>query len=286
MNNPKVTSNNRRDERKRKRESVSIATLVNPNFEELSRQFPTFREAYQAALARKGKFEATPEFSLALSRALLQIHWNLQLPHFDSLHHLCPPIPNRYFFVQWLQSVVLPSSVRSFESPAVGAGGASFSGLSCAPLRGLDLGTGAAAIYALLFAAAEPAVTLVATDVDPHSVTQAAANVRANHLESRVQVRLVRPTDSQRRLQHLRPHIAAHAATTALVSDEDPWPKGPLRCSLDELPEDFGCGHLDFCMTNPPFFDSMEGAPAPRADGRERIVMTNEEGKVQSVSMS
>lgn len=73
------------------------------NFEELARQYPNFRLAWEAtksAQRERGSASfsscVTQDFSIQLTRAMLQALFRLKLPYLDE-DHLCPPIPNRFF---------------------------------------------------------------------------------------------------------------------------------------------------------------------------------------------
>jgi 23S rRNA A1618 N6-methylase RlmF len=255
--------------KRHEREDVSFESLVTPNFEELARRFPDFGRAWkavhQAQVESGGSFgsHVTQDFSVALTKALLHIHWGLTLNHLP-LHHLCPPVPNRYFYVKWIQGDLLPllASANYFQ-----------------PIRflqktGLDIGTGATAIYPLLFvsSSAKQPYRIFATDVDVDSVQLAAGNVQDNRLGSSIQIHQVAPTDSQQR-QERRDGIGGK-------SDQrhDEVPVGPLRRSLEHLPRGTA---LDFCMTNPPFYDDTVDSERtnPRAgDQRNRTAMTVSEG--------
>lgn len=236
---------------KRKRGAVSFESLVTPNFEELARQFPDFGRAYRQVIAEqavhKGPLTAfvTQDFSIGLAKALLHVHWGLALTHLPD-HHLCPPIPNRFFYVNWIQQEILPS-IRHFDCER------SYCRV------GLDIGTGATCIYPLLFVATSE-YHMIATDVDADAIQLATANVQSNHLESHIQVLQVPPSDRQCTDGGLRL-----------------FPIGPLRQSVALQPNTA----IDFCMTNPPFFDdsvSVERTNPRVGDGRDRTAMTASEG--------
>jgi methyltransferase len=239
---------------KRKRDpdaEVSFECLVTPDFEELARRFPDFGYAYKDVLQQQhlhgGHFSSfvTQEFSIALTKALLHVHWKLALTHLPS-HHLCPPVPNRYFMVQWMLQQVLPSTRQYFYTQR------QFT------YQGMDIGTGATAIYPLIIAAVSNQrgrpYNIHATDIDAESVALARENVRSNHMESQILVHLV-PNTSQ-------PEC------------------GPLSTSLACLPLEREMRTLDFCLTNPPFFDDSTTTTTENrlGDGRARTSMTVSEG--------
>ncbi|EPQ50290.1 hypothetical protein GLOTRDRAFT_123633 [Gloeophyllum trabeum ATCC 11539] len=122
---------------------------------------------------------------------------------------LCPPVPNRLNYILWLQDIVRETS----DNP---------DGL----VRGIDIGTGASAIYPLLACRLQPNWHFVATEIDQASYNHALANVLANGLADRVQV--VRAS-----------------------------PDAPLL-PLGSLPDDT----FDFTMCNPPFYASKEEVDA------------------------
>ena len=237
--------------------SLELLKLVeNPNFEELSRRYPEFHQAWkevqekQHSIKGKATFSSciTQKFTIALSRSLLHAYFELRLPHLPD-HHLCPPIPNRFFFLHWIDSYLL--RLQGFVSD-------SSYGLERAQRRTLclDIGVGATCIYPLLAARALNYQVLGA-DIDGQALEIAQQNVNANNLSSRIRLSHVDLTHSQ---------------------DSSLPPGGPLTRSLQA----FGPSNErpDFCMTNPPFYDpdAME-QEAPRAgDGRERTNMTTSEG--------
>jgi 23S rRNA A1618 N6-methylase RlmF len=262
--------------KRHEREDVSFESLVTPNFEELARRFPDFGRAWKvvhyAQIESGGSFgsHVTQDFSIALTRALLHIHWGLTLNHLP-LHHLCPPIPNRYFYVKWIQGNLLPllTSANYFQ-----------------PIRfmqqtGLDIGTGATAIYPLLFvSSANQPYRIFAADVDADSVELAKENILDNRLLTSIQLHQVTPTDRQQQGQQLDGIGGENMSDPQ--QDHDTIPVGPLRRSLEHLgPARGSVTALDFCMTNPPFYDDTVDSTRidPRAgDQRKRTAMTVSEG--------
>jgi len=93
-------------------------------------------------------------------------------------------------------------------------------------VTGLDIGTGASAIYPLLGLTARPTWRFAATEIDTKSYGYAKKNLTSNHLDDRVQL------------------------FQTGVSD-------PLL-PLDQL----GLQNIDFIMCNPPFYDSWEDLEA------------------------
>ncbi|KAH9176089.1 S-adenosyl-L-methionine dependent methyltransferase [Lactarius sanguifluus] len=160
-----------------------------------------------------------------LTQALLFRDFDIQLEIPDD--RLCPPVPNRskssfrsrYLahetkprlnYVLWLQDVLSHSS--SQEQPPTS-------------IRGIDVGTGASAIYPLLACRLSPNWRIVATDVDTVSLASARANVDRNGLSECIGVLRADPT-------------------------------GPILFPLIQDP----AASFDFSMCNPPFYASAEDA--------------------------
>ncbi|KAI0370786.1 S-adenosyl-L-methionine dependent methyltransferase [Pilatotrama ljubarskyi] len=126
---------------------------------------------------------------------------------------LCPPVSstsaNRLNYILWLQDVVDAVSLALGEA-------------SERPVLGLDIGTGASAIYPLLGCRTRPNWSFTATEVDEQSYQSACRNVQANGLQDRIKVVHVDPA-------------------------------GPILCSLLESNVQY-----DFTMCNPPFYSSRD----------------------------
>ncbi|KJA14451.1 hypothetical protein HYPSUDRAFT_173409 [Hypholoma sublateritium FD-334 SS-4] len=88
------------------------------------------------------------------------------------LNRLCPPIPNRLNYVLWIQDIVhAHSSVLKSHPQAV---------------RGIDIGTGASAIYPFLICKTEPGWKMVATEIDEESHSFAQKNISGNDMQSQI----------------------------------------------------------------------------------------------------
>ncbi|KAI8974587.1 S-adenosyl-L-methionine dependent methyltransferase [Trametes punicea] len=122
---------------------------------------------------------------------------------------LCPPVPNRLNYILWLEDVLDTTSLAL----------ALDSGRS---VRGLDVGTGASAIYPLLGCQTHPNWSFTGTELDELSLASARKNVQANGLQGRIDI------------------LGADPAGPVL---------GPLFYS-DTL--------YDFTMCNPPFYSSRD----------------------------
>ncbi|KAI0633926.1 hypothetical protein C8Q77DRAFT_1055507 [Trametes polyzona] len=123
---------------------------------------------------------------------------------------LCPPIPNRLNYILWLQDVVDTVSLALGQEPS-------------RPVRGLDIGTGASAIYPLLGCQSRQNWSFVGTEIDLLSLQSARSNLQTNGLEDRISIRAADPA-------------------------------GPIFAPL--LEQDGTV--YDFTMCNPPFYTSRE----------------------------
>ncbi|KAF1994031.1 hypothetical protein P154DRAFT_527342 [Amniculicola lignicola CBS 123094] len=122
---------------------------------------------------------------------------------------LCPPIPNRLAYISWIQALIDSTSPNY--------------GTTYDPNRqviGLDIGTGASAIYSLLALQSRPNWTMCLTDIDDKSFEYATQNIKLNGFSPRVKM----------------------LKTTALHS----------LIPLHQLDVE----RLDFTLCNPPFFAS------------------------------
>ncbi|TFK38853.1 hypothetical protein BDQ12DRAFT_82541 [Crucibulum laeve] len=121
---------------------------------------------------------------------------------------LCPPVPNRMNYILWIQDII-----------------DAYPGSSKRTVGGIDIGTGASAIYPLLGCKMASNWHFVATEIDSASYSQAVINIRTNKLEDRIQA--VKATET-----------------------------GPILFPLFDLDENDVS--YDFTMCNPPFYASLE----------------------------
>lgn len=247
------------DSKKRKHQETREDDVIWEDFGELARRYPEFRQAYSKLQHKSISAGQTPEFQVALTRALIHSRFNLTLPSLP-LDRLSPPVPNRWSYVRWISQKLLPmlQSQNSY-----------FATTATPCHRGMDIGTGASAIYPLLMIRDSPHFSMVATEIDPVSAESALTNVRANDLSQQIQILHVRPTRVQEGLETSDPPMNGTVDTFRSG--------GPIACAMEKLVSASSVPRFDFVMTNPPFFDKEE-ALAPRADDRERSAMTECEG--------
>jgi 23S rRNA A1618 N6-methylase RlmF len=297
--------------RKRKRftsqnngdDTALLEQVTNPDFEHLASGYPDFDIEWQKLKQRKHSSSssslstlATQDFNIALTRALIHFHFRLSLPNLPT-SRLCPPIPNRFFYVEWIQSHLLPllNNEEYFVPLAVKETTNGFQ--KHQRHYGCDIGTGASCIYPLLFHAnlrclqevssnnmtnpSDDSWIIVAADIEPVSIEAAMNNVLANQLDHVIKVISVAPTRAQREHSSNQAQAPNHARENLsegpICSALQAWASTLQGPGVSMIPPFY----FDFVMTNPPFYDdglSTERSDPRGGDGRERTPMTQEEG--------
>jgi len=268
---------------------LSIYRHKRIDFKELAAKYGDFdlsleklkKRRKEAGVKNKGACFSTHvdfDFNSSLTRALLRHDFGVELPVLPE-GTLCPPVPNRLNYVCWIREL-LNCFVEGENEFDLQAGNE-----HC---QGIDIGTGASCIYPLLICTARdpkdgellfPKWRMLATDIEPASVSCALKNVNANSLGQRIHVHLV----------------SVDAAEKNNDSDLDGAAAGPLQLALDAadnlirmddtnakdgISSSYPC--YDFAMTNPPFYETKEEAMEVRkGDGRSRTDMTFSEGVYQ-----
>ncbi|KAH9966325.1 hypothetical protein BGW80DRAFT_1230306 [Lactifluus volemus] len=178
-----------------------------PDFESLSRIYPPLRpHIIRVSVNERPTIDFhDPTAQRRLTQALLFRDFNIQLEIPND--RLCPPVPNRLNYILWLQDII--SHTTSPESST--------------SIRGIDIGTGASAIYPLIACRLSPNWHFVATDIDSVSLLSAQSNIDSNGLSERI---------------------------TLIRAD----PTGPIMIPLIQD----AAASFDFCMCNPPFYASKE----------------------------
>ncbi|OAP55036.1 hypothetical protein AYL99_10736 [Fonsecaea erecta] len=178
------------------------------DFTTLALQYPDFAKRLKPN--RQLDF-SDPESVRQLTKCLLHRDFDLtvDLPE----DRLCPPVPNRFnyiLFIQRLLDSTSPSFHQGFDPDR--------------QVIGLDIGTGASAIYPLLACRQRPQWRFLATEIDEKNREYAQRNILANALQSRIRL---------------------------IDTDE----KGDRLIPTDQL-ERFD--RIDILITNPPFYPSTQ----------------------------
>ncbi|KAL1682112.1 hypothetical protein EV122DRAFT_287374 [Schizophyllum commune] len=187
--------------------------------------FAALSEAYhplQSYLVRTANGHHTldfgnPEAQICLTKALLHRDFGLDVQL--TPERLCPPVPNRLNYILWLQDII----TASLDDKDL--------------VLGIDVGTGASAIYPLLGCATDARWAFVATELDPLSLRFARENVARNGLD--------KPHDALTNSVH-----APSPRIEILQASGD----GPLLLPLAAYPD----RQFAFSMCNPPFYESAE----------------------------
>ncbi|KAK4990510.1 hypothetical protein LTR66_006783 [Elasticomyces elasticus] len=117
-----------------------------------------------------------PKAVQQLTKSLLKRDFGVSIELPDD--RLCPPVPVRYNYVHWIQSLLDTTSDRYDDRYDPDR-----------KVLGLDIGTGASCIYPLLATSTRPQWRMFGTEVDSHSLDYAEHNVHLNDLEDRISLR-------------------------------------------------------------------------------------------------
>ncbi|XP_063973301.1 U6 small nuclear RNA (adenine-(43)-N(6))-methyltransferase isoform X3 [Diachasmimorpha longicaudata] len=170
---------------------------IEPNFKELAEIYPEFKKHLATDLAGKLKFNfKDPDSLRVLAKVLLKHDFELVADIPSS--KLVPALPLRLNYILWIEDLL--------------------NHLKMSDVHGLDIGTGAVAIYPLLCAKIL-GWRMTGTEIDPSSLTSAVATVKQNNLDNLIQI------------------VSAEDATI-------------FKATID------GGNSYDFSMCNPPFFDA------------------------------
>ncbi|KAJ6807637.1 methyltransferase-like protein 16-like protein isoform X1 [Iris pallida] len=220
-----------------------------PDFSELASLYPSFRP-FVFLSSRTGRpaidwtdFNATRELTRVLLHRDHAVNWWIP----DG--QLCPTISNRSNYIHWIEdllsSELIPSSHDSDHR-----------------VRGFDIGTGANCIYPLL-GASLLGWSFVGSDVTAVALEWARKNVESNpHLSELIEIRKA----SSSLLSKSSPEESGSEDAAELASIENPgsleydrkeecYQEPPVLINVVRDGEEF-----DFCMCNPPFFESIEEA--------------------------
>ncbi|CAL5060693.1 unnamed protein product [Urochloa decumbens] len=206
-----------------------------PDFAALAELYPSFRPF--VSVSDRGRasvdftdFSATRELTRVL---LLHDHGvNWWIPD----GQLCPTVPNRSNYIHWIEDLLSSNLIPPISS-------------SSGKVRGFDIGTGANCIYPLL-GASLLGWSFVGSDVTDVALEWAKKNVESNpHLAELIEIRNANaapfPSESE-----------AIVRENILEPVEDAAMQKP-HVLVDVVKESES---FDFCMCNPPFFESIEEA--------------------------
>ncbi|KAE9964481.1 hypothetical protein BLS_008286 [Venturia inaequalis] len=138
------------------------------DFEEIALKDPDFAHILSS---NNGIFDFhKPEHMLQLTNSLLKRDFRLRLKVPND--RLCPPVPIRWSYVQWIQGLIDSTSDKYY--------------IGYDPSRqvtGIDVGVGSSCIYPLLACTARRNWKFIGTDIDDTNFDHAAYNTRNNGLD-------------------------------------------------------------------------------------------------------
>ncbi|PAN03702.1 hypothetical protein PAHAL_1G016200 [Panicum hallii] len=210
-----------------------------PDFAALAELYPSFRPF--VSVSERGRasvdftdFSATRELTRVL---LLHDHGvNWWIPD----GQLCPTVPNRSNYIHWIEDLLSSNLIPPISS-------------SSGRVRGFDIGTGANCIYPLL-GASLLGWSFVGSDVTDVALEWAKKNAENNpHLTELIEIR---NADAASLSSESEAIVREPIRENVLEPAEDvAMPKPPVLVGVVKESESF-----DFCMCNPPFFESIEEA--------------------------
>ncbi|KAG6859941.1 hypothetical protein C0995_001617 [Termitomyces sp. Mi166 len=155
-----------------------------------------------------------------------------------------PNIGYRLNYVLWVQDIITELQYAvPFVLRYIG-------GESICAVHGLDIGTGASAIYPLLACSLEPTWKFTATELDDVSYTHAQSNIRTNGLSDRIRILKVEADSND---------DGPRFGFDCLLDGHNGKPGAELGTSptkADPLQNDHAEMEIQFTMCNPPFYSS------------------------------
>ncbi|RVE50846.1 hypothetical protein evm_004413 [Chilo suppressalis] len=173
-----------------------------PDFAKLAATYPEFKCISKLDLSGKVTIDFKDPKSLRiLTKCLLKSDFNVDIDIPED--KLVPTLPLRLNYVLWIEDIM--TAIKRIEN-----------------IQGLDIGTGACAIYPVL-AAIKNKWHMIGTETDEDSVKKAQENIKNNNLESLIKL--------------------TKTPSSTIIS-----------FALDEEKDQ----SFDFCMCNPPFYSSVQ----------------------------
>ncbi|XWS62661.1 hypothetical protein CRYUN_Cryun06bG0029900 [Craigia yunnanensis] len=221
-----------------------------PDFALLASLYPSFQPF--VFYSREGRpridwtdFNATRELTRVLLLHDHGIHWWIP----DG--QLCPTVPNRSNYIHWIEDLLSSDIIAKTNSNEDN-------------VRGFDIGTGANCIYPLLGASLF-GWNFVASDVTDVALEWAERNVKNNpHVSELIEIRKVKCsqiTFTPEELINGESIYSEEAEGLPSSSFDMPASEDKSYCGPPVLLDVVRDGEsFDFCMSNPPFFESIEEA--------------------------
>ncbi|KAG5024934.1 hypothetical protein AAZX31_08G085100 [Glycine max] len=226
-----------------------------PDFALLASLYPEFHPFVQFLHSHSRPTIDWTDFNATRQLTRVLLHHRHALNWWIPDGNLCPTVPNRCNYIHWLQhllsSDIIPNTISSDGK-----------------FRGFDIGTGASCIYPLLGASLH-GWSFVGSDVTNVAIEWAERNVNSNpHISQLIEIRKVQDNASD---PCVEVEESVNGDNIALCGSTDvevaPLPLDlhacenrnyhgpPILVGVVRDDEKF-----DFCMCNPPFFESLEEA--------------------------
>ncbi|XP_039172694.1 U6 small nuclear RNA (adenine-(43)-N(6))-methyltransferase isoform X2 [Eucalyptus grandis] len=231
-----------------------------PDFALLASLYPSFNPFVSYGRDARPRidwtdFNATRELTRVLLLHDHGLHWWIP----DG--QLCPTVPNRSNYIHWIEDLLSSEIIPKINNNADN-------------IRGFDIGTGANCIYPLL-GASLLGWSFVGTDMMDVALEWAERNVKTNpQISDLIEIRKVNTCmdavlgeDSSK--EDLQCYGSKTNPSNSIGSESAPVPSSRRDDAVEENsysgpPILFGVVRdgetFDFCMCNPPFFESMEEA--------------------------
>ncbi|CAJ1935702.1 unnamed protein product [Sphenostylis stenocarpa] len=245
--------------RKRKEEqrgSKGTAHSENPpDFALLASLYPSFHPFVQFSPPHARPTIDWTDFNAMRELTRVLLHHRHSLTWWIPDGHLCPTVPNRCNYIHWLQRLLSSDIIPRIIS-------------SDARVKGFDIGTGASCIYPLLGASLH-GWSFVGSDVTDVAIEWAERNVNSNpHISQLIEIRKVQDNESAPCVE-IEGSMNGDQITLSKNTDTEiaPLPLDLLACENKNYhgpPILVGVVRddekFDFCMCNPPFFESLDEA--------------------------
>lgn len=199
-----------------------------PDFSVLASLYPSFKPfVFYSHEGGRPKIDWT-DFNATRELTRVLLHHDHGLNWWIPDGQLCPTVPNRSNYIHWIEDLLsldmMPKTIGDGDR-----------------VRGFDIGTGANCIYPLL-GASLLGWSFVGSDVTDVALEWAQKNVKSNpHISDLIEIRKV---DDMRNTLHAQESLKSGSFYSM-----------PVLVGVVKDGEKF-----DFCMCNPPFFESMEEA--------------------------
>ncbi|XP_057420367.1 uncharacterized protein LOC130714487 [Lotus japonicus] len=231
-----------------------------PDFALLASLYPTFQPFVHYSRDGHPRIDWT-DFNATRELTRVLLHHDHALNWWIPDGQLCPTVPNRSNYIHWIEDLlssdIIPNTI-------------SFGG----KVRGFDIGTGANCIYPLL-GASLLGWSFVGSDVTDVAIEWARRNVDSNpHISELIEIRKVESNASTPCVEGLHDEESVRSDKinlyTSVDTEVEPLPSLPHDLHICENRNYHGPPILlgvvrddekfDFCMCNPPFFESLEEA--------------------------